>query len=762
MALKRLAPTVDVQVFDGRTQSACLGEGSGGGLVFGQSAWEAVDAVDGQVARQVRSGAVLWDSMEVRRGKESLELGGQPFWGVDRGALLGALAERCVALGVPVHWNTATLGTDADLVVAADGSRSEVRDSMVDVLGVQERNGTNVFCWFRCGAALDRFVFDVQPMGEGVAVAHRYPSAGGSTAVIEVTARAWEGLRGLDEATRNARVLGWFGLCDAQPLGPWRPFVSVRCERWSYGSESLGAWVLLGDAAHCNHFSVGQGTELALSGAVALAGSVADHGDVDGALLAYGERHRSKAESVRRGAVRSQRWFEQLELRMDCSMGEFAFGLLSRTYRMTHSDLSRRDPAFTRQVVGKEKPLPMLRPLTVRPIEGRGVELANRVVVSPMGMYASEQGVPGEVQRRNFETWAQGGGTQRGGIQRGGTQRGGTQRGGIQGGAGLIMTEMTNVEPQGRITPRCAGLYTDAQEDAWRTLVDLVHATGEAKVGVQLGHAGRKGSTHPPSDDTGASGDPLEDEQGWETVAASPLAWDQGFDVPREMTRKDMDRVREAFVASAVRAARAGFDWLEIHAAHGYLLSGFLTPVSNQRGDEYGGTMENRARFPLEVIRVVRKVWDGPLSVRISATDWVPDGISVEDVLWFVQALQGIGVDVIDVSAGQTTPHAKPEYGRLWQTHLAETIRLQTGMITMAVGGYRSHDDINTTLLAGRADLVAVGRAHLGNPGFVRNFVGERGGGLRSVSTCLRVGVRCLGCNGGALLCRVRLLVPGC
>jgi anthraniloyl-CoA monooxygenase len=469
----------------------------------------------------------------------------------------------------------------------------------------------------------------------------------------------------------------------------------VSCERWSH--ENV---VLLGDSAHSAHFSVGSGTKLAMEDAIALAEELRDASDLAGALARYEDNRRPWVGRTQKAAQQSLEWFEHVRRYASFEPMPFAFSLLTRSRRITHENLRVRDPEFVEQAdrwylehVGAPVPPAGEKPTTpmFTSFSLRDLRLENRVVVSPMCQYSALEGVPNDWHLVHLGSRA-------------------------IGGAGLVFTEMTDVSPEGRISPGCTGLWNEAQAAAWRRIVDFVHANSRAKIGVQLAHAGRKGSTKRPWEGTD---EPL-DEGNWEVIGPSPVAYREGMHVPRPMTRADMDRVRDQFVRAAGLAEQAGFDLLELHFAHGYLLSSFLSPLSNQRDDEHGGSLEGRMRFPLVVLDAVRAAWPShkPMSVRISATDWVEGGFTGDDAVVLARALKAHGVDVVDVSTGQTSPLAKPIYGRAYQTPFADRIRNEVGIPTLTVGNITSADQINTILLAGRADLCALARPHLKDPYF--------------------------------------------
>jgi anthraniloyl-CoA monooxygenase len=468
----------------------------------------------------------------------------------------------------------------------------------------------------------------------------------------------------------------------------------VKVERWYHGNVAL-----VGDAAHTAHFSIGSATKLAVEDATALVESLVGHGDLETALGVYESSRRPLVASTQRAAAASRQWFEDLSQYVHQDDEQFVFNLLTRSRRITYDNLRLRDEPFVTQVddwfgeevarqVGLRKP-PSPRPPMFMPFRLRELELENRVVVSPMDMYSAVDGYVGDYHLVHLGARA-------------------------LGGAGLVMGEMLCVSPKGRITPGCAGLWEEGQVDSWRRIVEFVHANSDAKIGGQIGHSGRKGSTKLLWEGVDL---PL-DSGNWELIAPSPIPYLSVSQVPREMTADDFDLIREAFVNSARLAEQAGFDLLELHMAHGYLLSSFLTPVSNRRTDHYGGSLQNRMRFPLEVFEVVREVWpeEKPMSVRFSATDWVTDGFDRGDAIEFAGMLKARRCDIVDVSTGQTMPDARPEYGRSYQTPFSDAIRNRVGIPTIAVGAISSYDDVNSIVLAGRADLCALARPHLYDP----------------------------------------------
>jgi anthraniloyl-CoA monooxygenase len=468
----------------------------------------------------------------------------------------------------------------------------------------------------------------------------------------------------------------------------WMQFPRVICERWYHKNI-----VLMGDAAATGHFSIGSGSRLAFDSAISLAGYLHSEPSMERAFERYQDERRVEVLRLQSAARNSLEWFEQVERYLDLPPLQFAYSLLTRSQRISHENLRLRDPQWLRQAEdwfqeqagGRKGRAPMFAPFRLR-----GMTLENRIVVSPMAQYKAVDGCPTDWHFVHYAERA-------------------------KGGAGLVYTEMACVSPEGRITPGCPGLYAPEHEAQWKRLVDFVHAETRARICCQIGHAGRKASVQVPWEEDEM---PLE-QGGWDIIAASALPWSPKHRTPREMTRADMDAVTAQFVAATEMAKRAGFDMIELHAAHGYLLSGFISPTSNRRGDEYGGSLDNRMRWPQEVLKAMRTAWgeDRPISVRISAHDWVgPDGVTPEEAVEIAKRFAAAGADIIDVSAGQTSMAAKPVYGRMFQTPFSDRIRNEAGIATMAVGNITEPDHVNSILLAGRADLVCLARPHLADP----------------------------------------------
>src|SRR4051812_35617799 len=699
--LKKLDPSHEVTVYERDAPDDTFGFG----VVFSDETLTSFEAADRESYDEITRRFARWAEIDVHYRGEVLTSGGHGFSALARVDLLGVLQRRAAGLDVDLRFRTevdgAGLEDEFDLVVAADGVNSTLRRRHADAFGPSLDRRKAKYAWFGTDLVFDAFKFFIKETEHGVVQVHGYPySDAMSTFIVETTPRAWSGL-GLDRASEEeslaicedlfADVLDGHRLIPNRSL--WIDFVTVRNASWRHRNV-----VLLGDAAHTAHFSIGSGTKLAMEDAIALGWAFKEHGQVDAALEAYEAERKPIVESTQRAAQGSLEWFEGIERYMGQEPRIFAFNLLTRSRRITYGELQLRDPGF---VAGVDARFAPDRPPMFTPFRLRELELANRVVVSPMDMYSSVDGTPGDFHLVHLGARA---------IS----------------GAGLVFTEMICVSPDGRITPGCGGLYRDEHTAAWVRIVDFVHANGRAKIACQLGHSGRKGSTKLMWE---GEDEPL-DAGNWPLIAPSPLPYRAGINqVPREMTRADMDAVLADFVAAARRAAAAGFDLLEVHMAHGYLLSSFLSPLTNVRTDEYGGSLENRARFPLEVFAACRAVWpaDKPMSVRISATDWVDGGFDGDDAVAFARMLKEAGCDIVDVSTGQVWPEQRPAYGRSYQTPYADRIRHEAGMPVIAVGAISSYDDVNTIILAGRADLCALARPHLWDPHWTLHAAADQG-----------------------------------
>ncbi|MEV8457943.1 bifunctional salicylyl-CoA 5-hydroxylase/oxidoreductase [Streptomyces griseosporeus] len=702
--LKRLDPAREVTVWERNAPDDTFGFG----VVLSDETLGGIEHADPSVYEAMQRHFVRWDDIDiVHRGVKHTS-GGHGFAALGRKRLLEILHDRCRDLGVDLRFRTeapypARLAESYDLVVAADGVNSTTREAYAQAFRPHITSHRCRYIWLAADFAFDAFRFEIAETEHGVMQLHAYPyAADASTVIVEMREEVWQAA-GFDDVTpeesidRCAKIFA--DALGGRPLhsnkSAWTSFRTVVNEHWSHGNV-----VLLGDAAHTAHFSIGSGTKLAVEDALALAACLEEQPSLDRALAAYEEERRPVVASTQRAARASLEWFENLASYLDQPPRQFAFNLLTRSRRVTHDNLRLRDPRFT-EAVEREFGCPPGTPPMFTPFRLRGLTLRNRVVVSPMDMYSAVDGVPGDFHLVHLGARA-------------------------LGGAGLVMTEMVCVSAEGRITPGCTGLYTGRQGEAWKRVVGFVHAQSPGTaIGVQLGHSGRKGSTKLMWE---GMDEPLPDGN-WPLVAASPLPYKPGSQTPRQLTRAQLTDIREQFTAAAWRAARAGFDLLELHCAHGYLLSGFLSPLTNHRTDAYGGSLERRLRFPLEVFDAVRAVWpeERPMTVRISATDWAEGGTTAEEAVAIARAFAAHGADAVDVSTGQVVADERPEFGRSYQTPFADRIRHEVGVPVIAVGAISSWDDVNSLILAGRADLCALARPHLYDPHWTLHAAAEQG-----------------------------------
>ncbi len=677
----------------------------GFGVVFSDETLSGFLDYDRASHREIVDSFAYWHEIDVRLGGRVVRSGGHGFCGMSRRKLLQILQHHAQAAGCALHFEHEIIDpsgfADSDLILAADGINSALRDARPKAFGTSLDWRRNKFVWLGTSLPLEAFTFIFEQNQHGLFRVHAYQfEAETSTFIVECTEETWR-RAGLDQAAESDTLAYCQKLFAAHLEGHelvanrslWRTFPTVRNERWYDGNV-----VLLGDALHTAHFSIGSGTKLAMEDAIALHEALQATPDVAGALAAYQGGRQDEVARLQRTAETSLIWFEDTERYHGLEPEQFAFSLLSRSKRVTYENLRLRDPDyiagidawFAEDVRKKGLPLAGNPPPMFTPFRLGDLVLANRVVVSPMCQYSARDGLPGDWHLVHLGSRA-------------------------VGGAGLVFSEMTGVSAQGRITPGCTGIYNQAQCDAWLRIVDFVHASSAAKICLQLGHAGQKAATKLIWE---GDNEPL-DEGSWPIISASPLPWFPHSQVPRQMDRQDMGRVSHEFVRAARYAQEAGFDMIEVHMAHGYLLSSFISPLSNQRGDDYGGILENRLRYPLEVFQAVREVWQKPISVRLSATDWVPgEGFEAAEAVELARGLKALGCDIIDVSAGQTSTRAKPVYGRMFQTQFAERIRLEAGIPTIAVGNITSADQVNTIIAAGRADLCVLARPHLSDPYF--------------------------------------------
>jgi anthraniloyl-CoA monooxygenase len=700
---KQLGPEHEITVWERNAADDTFGFG----VVFSDETLGGIEHADPAVYRLMEAEFARWDDIDVHYRGQVLTSGGHGFAALSRKRLLEILQQRCHDLGVVVHFRThapdvASLAASHDLVVAADGLNSGVRAAYADSFRPELERRACKYMWLGTDKVFDAFKFYVLQTPHGVMQVHGYPfDAHGSTFIVEMHEDVWRraGFAEFDEEKSIALVGELFAeALDGRSIradnSKWISFTTVRNFSWRH--ENV---VLLGDAAHTAHFSIGSGTKLAMEDALALAACLHEQPSVEAALGAYETERRPVVASTQRAAQASLEWFENLGQYAGQDPEQFAFNIMTRSRRVTYDNLRLRDPEFVNRVntwfSGSGTP-PMFVPFRLG-----GLDLVNRIVVSAMDMYRAVKGVPDDFHLAHLG-------------------------GKALGGAGLVMTEMVCVSETGRITPGCTGIWNDEQTVAWRRITDFVHAESRAKIGIQVGHSGRKGSTRlmwEGMDQPLPSGN-------WEVVAPSPVAYREGVNqVPRELTIGELAGIREQFADAARRAVSAGFDLLELHCAHGYLLSSFISPVTNRRSDGYGGDLAGRLRYPLEVFAAMREVWpsDKPMTVRISATDWCEGGTTGDDAVEIAQAFAVAGAAAVDVSTGQVTPDEQPAFGRSYQTPYSDMIRNRVGIATIAVGAISSCDDVNSIILAGRADLCALGRVHLYDPNWTLHAAADQG-----------------------------------
>jgi anthraniloyl-CoA monooxygenase len=699
----------------------------GWGVVFSDQTLGKLVAADEPTARAILQSFNHWDDIDVHFKGSTVTSGGHGFCGIGRKRLLNILQQRCEELGVRLVFETEVAddrdiaaGHGADLVIASDGINSRIRARYGDIYQPDVDTRDCRFIWLGTKRKFDAFTFAFEENSHGWFQAHAYQYDGDtSTFIVETPEEVWRasGLDEMDPAQTVAFCERLFARhLDGHTLmtnsahqrgsAMWIRFPRIVCAQWVHWNEIDGRRVpvvLMGDAAHTAHFSIGSGTKLALEDAIELARSFERRGgSVEQALEAYQQARSVEVLKLQSAARNSMEWFENVRRYTAMQAEQFAYSLLTRSQRLSHENLRLRDPAYVERIENwiarrsyAQAGLPMPEtsrsiPPMLTPYKVRGTVLKNRIVVSPMAQYSAENGVAGDYHLMHLGARA-------------------------MGGAGLVMAEMTCVSADARITPGCPGMYAPEHTAAWRRIVDFVHANSDAKIGIQLGHAGAKGSTRRAWDGADL---PL-DEGNWPLVSASEQQYIEGVSqVARTASRDDMERIKADFVRATLSSAQAGFDWLELHCAHGYLLSSFISPLTNRRTDEYGGSLASRCRYPLEVFAAIRAVWPQhlPISVRVSAHDWVEGGITPADAVLVARLFKSAGADMIDCSSGQVSKQEKPVYGRMFQTPFADRIRNEADIPTIAVGAIYEADHANGIIASGRADLCAVARPHLANP----------------------------------------------
>ena len=737
----------------------------GWGVVFSDQTMENFRQADRETFQAITDHFAHWDDIDVHVKGVTITSGGHGFSGIARRTLLQILARRAAELGVDVRFHTefsADAGADPiglagyDLLVAADGVNSAIRRRYAEHFRPEIDIRHAKYIWLGTKRRFDAFTFAFVENDCGVFQAHAYRFDEETSAfIVECDERSWRGA-GFDRMNTDETLAACEQLfaqwLDGHPLltnmrhlrgSQWLNFPIVRNAPWYH--ENV---VLIGDAAHTAHFSIGSGTKLAMEDAIALARVLnepdhASDAELDAmtgpplsrALQRYQDERSTEALRLQNAARNSMEWFENVRRYIHLPPEQFAYSLLTRSQRVSHENLRVRDAKYlvgverwfaararwepgtgnrergaasseqlqAASVPGSQFPVPPQQssiPPMFTPYRLRKLEIANRIVVSPMDVYSATDGVPNDFHLVHLGARA-------------------------LGGAGLVFTEMACVSPEARITLGCTGLYAPEHVAGWTRIVDFVHERSPARICLQLGHSGRKGSTKLGLEGTDI---PLDDGN-WEVMGPSSLPHRPTMQKPRAMSRSDMERVRDQFARSTELAIACGFDMVELHCAHGYLLSSFITPLANQRDDEYGGSLENRLRFPLEVFAAMRAVWprERPMSVRISATDWVDGGVTGEESVDIARAFMDAGADIIHVSTGQTSPDARPVYGRMWQTPFSDRIRNEARIPTIAVGNVTEPDQVNSIIAAGRADLVALARPHLSDPAWTLHAAAELG-----------------------------------
>jgi anthraniloyl-CoA monooxygenase len=710
---KKANPEAEVTVYERNRPSDTFGWG----VVFSDATLENLERADSPSHRQIVATFRHWDDIDIHFRGAKITSGGHGFCGIARVRLLQILQARAENLGVEINnaaeiADPASLAAGADLLVAADGLNSVTRRTYeaqfqpdIDVRKCR-------FIWLGTRRRLDAFTFAFRETEHGWFNLHAYRfDESTSTFIVETPEDVWLAA-GLDRMTQEESIAYcerlFADLLDGERLlsnarhlrgsAVWLKFQRVLCRKWHHRNA-----VLIGDAAHTAHFSIGSGTKLAMEDAIALARTLSAEPRVERALELYQAERETEALRLQSAARNRMEWFENVRRYVHMDPVQFAYTLLTGSQRIGHRNLKLRDAGYVQGVErwlarrsGRDEPIaPMFNPFRLK-----SLLLSNRVVMSPMAMYSCREGVPDDFYLVHLGSRA-------------------------LGGAGLIFTEMTCIAPEARITPGCAGLWNETQQRSWKRIVDFAHAHSGARIGLQLGHAGRKGSTRlawEGTDEPLASGN-------WPLVSASPLPYLEHSQVPREATRDDLERIKAQFKEAAQRGAAAGFDVLELHCAHGYFLASFLSPLTNRRTDDYGGSLANRCRYPLEVFRALREAWpaERPISVRLSCHDWFPGGNTPDDAVAIARAFKEAGADLIDCSSGQTVKQESPVYGRMYQTPFSDRVRNEVGIATIAVGNIFEADHVNTIIAAGRADLCALARPHLADPFWTLHAAAEQG-----------------------------------
>ncbi len=695
---KKAMPHCQIDVYE-RNKS---NDSFGFGVVFSDETLSEFLSRDLKSYELIRSNFAYWDDIIIARDGQTVNIAGNGFCGCSRKTLLQLLQQRCLEEGVNLHFeqniDDFNQFKDSDIVVACDGIGSAIRTQFANEFGTKISVKKNRFVWLGSTKPLDAFTYFFRNTPHGLIVAHSYQyEPGMSTWIFECSDETWQkhGFEVTNETDTIAKISEIFkDELDGHPLisnkSHWRQFPHVTNEKWHHNNM-----VLLGDAKATAHYSIGSGTKLAMDSAIGLSDAViANPNNVPAAFEQYDKTRRNTVEMIQHAALVSLDWFENMDRNNQHPLYQFAFGCMTRSKKVTYENLRLRDKSFTDKVLTEFNTLTSNAveiPAAFTKFKLRDVELQNRIVMAPMGQYAAENGEVTDWHLVHYGSRA-------------------------TGGVGLILTEMTAVSKTGRITLGCAGIYAQEQIVKWKNITDFIHQNTQTKIGIQLGHAGRKGATKKPWET-----EPIQNP--WELISASPIPFNENFVIPKEMTLSDIDMVTSQFVEATKNANEAGFDLIELQAHHGFLLASFLSPLTNFRTDEFGGSVENRMKFPLRVFNEMRNVFpkEKPMSVRISASDWAANGISEEDVITIATAFKNAGADIINVSTGNTVAHQKPQTGRMWQTPFSDLVRNTVSIPTITTGYIQDIDQINTIILNGKADLVALGRPLLADANFVRN-----------------------------------------
>ena len=696
---KKAMPNCQIDVYERNKPDDSFGFG----VVFSDETLSEFLSRDPKSYELIRSEFAYWDDIIIARDGQSVNIAGNGFCGCSRKTLLKLLHQRCIEEGVNLHFekdvSDLSQFSASDMIVACDGIGSAIRTQFQSEFGTKIQLQKNRFVWLGSTKPLDAFTYFFRNTEHGLIVAHSYQYQEGlSTWIFECTEETWQkhGFEVTNEEDTITKIASIFKdeLDDHSLItnkSHWRQFPHVTNQKWHHNNI-----VLLGDAKATAHYSIGSGTKLAMESAIALSDAVIQNPtNISLAFEQYEKSRRNTVEMIQYAAKVSLDWFENMDRNNQHTFYQFAFGCMTRSKKVTFENLQIRDKSFTDKVLEEFNVNYNVniknQSAAFSSFKLRDLEVQNRIVMSPMGQYSA---IDGAVNDWHFQHY--------------------TSR--AIGGIGLILTEMTAISENGRITLGCAGIYNENQIVKWKKIINFIHLNTQTKIGIQLGHSGRKGSSKIPWEDTFLG-------KSWELLSASAIPFNEGGIIPKEMTLADMDLVASQFVQATLNAYNAGFDLIELQAHHGFLLASFLSPLTNIRQDEFGGSIENRLKFPLRVFNEMRKVFltEKPMSVRISASDWAENGISEEDVITIVTAFKKVGADIINVSTGNTVSNQKPQTGRMWQVPFSDAIKNTVQIRTITTGYIQDIDQINTIILNGKADLVALGRPLLLDPYFVRN-----------------------------------------